>query len=127
MRNRQASGRTAEFPCQSAVDRQNSAADGVGQIGPKSLIYKGYPASRGRISTAEKRFLPAAGRIATGPAGRSEAPVRSALWDLAASHRRFYVDEDPARSEGGEELVPASLTEHPVRHGEDQPVELAKL
>src|SRR3984893_4358636 len=67
-RNRQGSGHTAESPCQSAVDRQNSAADGVGQIGPKSLIYKGYPASRGRISTAEKRFLPAAGRIATGPA-----------------------------------------------------------
>jgi hypothetical protein len=32
--------RAAEFPCQSAVDRQNSAADEVGAIGPKSLIYK---------------------------------------------------------------------------------------
>src|ERR1700737_2309594 len=58
MRNRQGSGRTAEFPCQSAVDRQNSAADGVGQIGPKSLIYKVYPALRGRISAACTRFLP---------------------------------------------------------------------
>jgi len=44
MRNRQRSGRAAEFPCQSAVDRQNSAAGGVGQIGIKPLIYKGYPA-----------------------------------------------------------------------------------
>src|SRR5436309_1056940 len=50
--------RTAEFPCQSAVDRQNSAADGVGQIGPKPLIYKGHLASRGDISAAYRRFLP---------------------------------------------------------------------
>ena len=35
-----------------------SAADGVGLMVPKSLIYKGYPALRGHISAAYKRFLP---------------------------------------------------------------------
>src|SRR3984893_16627645 len=128
MRNRQASGR-AEFPCQSAADRQNSAADGVGQIDPKSMIYKGYPASRGHISAAEKRFLPAGRENCDGishGAARSEAPVRSALRNLVAGHRRLYVDKDPAGSEGGEELAPTSLGEHPVRYGEDQAVELAE-
>src|SRR6202011_6001171 len=58
---------------------------------------------------------------------RSQTPVRGTRRNRAASHRRLYVDKDPARSEGGEEPAPTSLGEDAVRHSEDQPVELAKL
>src|SRR5437016_955526 len=129
MRDRRASGRAAEFPCHSAADRQNSAVGGVGKIILKLLIYMAYLASRGHISAAYKRFLPDGsgnyGRISPG-AARSEAPVRSALRNRAASHRRLYIDENSARSEGGEKLAPTSLGEDAVRHGEDQSVELGE-
>ena len=48
MRDRQGSG-AAKFPCHSAAERQNSAADWDDQTGFKSLVYKGYPALRGHI------------------------------------------------------------------------------
>src|ERR1700730_3342999 len=101
MRDRQGSGRAAEFPCHSAADRQNSAADGVGQIDPKLMIYKGYPALKGHISAAYKCFLPEGREDCYGishRAARSEAPVRSALRNLAAGHGRLYIDENSARS-----------------------------
>ena len=43
------------------------------------------------------------------------------------SDRRFDVDKDAARGQPGEQLVPPGLSEHPVRHGEDQPVEPVEL
>src|SRR5437764_2356240 len=58
MRNRQGSGRAAEFPCQSAADRLKFRCRRVGQVVLKLLICWEYLAFRRRISATEECFLP---------------------------------------------------------------------
>jgi hypothetical protein len=53
----------AEFRCQSAAERKNSAAGELGQIVPKPLIYMGFSVLGGRILAAGRRFSPPAGEF----------------------------------------------------------------
>ena len=56
-----------------------------------------------------------------------EAPIVGVLRNPLTRHHRLDIDKHPAGGERGEELAPAVLGEHPVRHGEDQPVELGEM
>src|SRR5438067_9451114 len=60
------------------------------------------------------------------PSG-SEAPVVGIRRNRVMGDHRFDVDKYPARAQRREQPVPTDVAEHPVRYGEDQPVELGKM
>src|SRR5215471_20807166 len=55
-----------------------------------------------------------------------QAPIMDIGRNPVAGDHRLDVDEDPARCESAKQAVPSGGAEHPVRHGEDNAVELGE-